>query len=385
MKFLNFLKKRKKKEISEPKKEISFSEIPSYLEEKEKNNQDEKERIFILISEEIKNFNGNVKERIISVKEFDLNSKKAEDKLKAITEVGRKKYLEAIEEFLDNINNLEKEDFKKFFEKIDRLLVNFNKSSNKNYERATVLIGKEMSDLRETLKNFSKRLAEIFKENKKIIEICEEIDAIKERVNEFEKNKKNCERIKENIEDLKKKISELEKEKENTEKEIEKIKESKEYLENQKRKEKIISLEKDIENKINELQREIDFKALASFFHIFENSMQIVKSHKENFQNEFEKDNGKRILELLEESKLNNSFIENKIKEIRNKKEELFDCKQNIKKEEIEDLFSKIKNIKEDISELKNEIEKKEKLREKLKENNLEIEEAIKSDLRNLN
>ncbi len=383
MGFLDFLKRRKKKEISEPKKEISLSEIPSYLEEKEKENQNKEEEIFNLISQEINNFEKIIKEKIKLVENFNIEAKKAEDKLRAVTEIGRKKYLESLEFFIEELRNTEKKEFEKFFEKIDRILLNFDKSSRGNYERATVLIGKEMKEIKEEIKNFSKNLRRIFKENEKIIELYRKIFVIKGKLNQINENKKNSEKIKEEIIHLEIKINENKKEIEKTLENIEEIKKSEEYLKNLKAKKRIEILEKDLNENISNLGRLINFKALANFFHIFENSMEIVKAHKENFKIEFEKDYGESILKLLNESKLNNNSIKEKFEKIKNQKKEITELKRNLKEDKIENLLSEIEKIKLEISELNKEKERKNKI-EELEEKNKEIEKEIKEDLEDL-
>ena len=105
------------------------------------------------------------------------------------------------------------------------------------------------------------------------------------------------------------KINQKEKENQELLEEIEKIKQSEDHKNMLEKKEKIIVLKGESQEKIFALKQLIDFKALANFFHINEEQMNILKNHKENFHANFEKDNGKMIIDLLDEAKLNNNTI----------------------------------------------------------------------------
>lgn len=379
MKFFDFFK-RKEKEPPKIQNDMPFSQIISYLGEKEKEIQNKEKQIFDLISEKILNFERTAADRINLVKEFDLDSKKAEEKLKILTDLGRKKYIESLENFIEKIKTIEKKELKKFFEKADRIFLDFNKNSHKDYEKATILIGKEMGDIREHLKYFSRDLVDILKKNKKVLELHQKISFIKEKLGKIEENQKNCEKIKEEIRILKEKVNEKAKKREEIIQNIEEIKKSENYLKNLKAKEEIDFFENELEEKISDLKKFIDFKALANFFHIFEDSMKILKEHRENFRTAFKKDYGDRILKLLNESKLSNPSTEEKIKEIKDKRQKIINCRKNLKENGIELLLPEAEKLNSDICELNKEIIKKSSVSEKIKTNNEELEKEIRKD-----
>ena len=80
----------------------------------------------------------------------------------------REKYIESVEDFIERLNNLEEPKLGKFIEKINKIYFDFNKRSFKNYERATILIGKEMASIKEGVRVFSKSLLKTYEENKDI-------------------------------------------------------------------------------------------------------------------------------------------------------------------------------------------------------------------------
>ncbi|MBA7634759.1 hypothetical protein ES703_42349 [subsurface metagenome] len=162
------------------------------------------------------------------------------------------------------------------------------------------------------------------------------------KIDEIEKD---LEMVGETIISLYGKITEKKEENKKILEKIEKIKKSEDYIKNLERQEKIKLFEEELEKELLSLKQLIDFKALANFFHIFEEEMSIVKAHKENFQTRFRKDDGKSIIRLLNEAKLNNEAISEKINQINNKKEEIAKNKQEIKKDETGELYSETSKI----------------------------------------
>ena len=167
--------------------------------------------------------------------------------------------------------------------------------------------------------------------------------------------------------------------------EIEKIKGSPDYLGRLRTQKKIQALKEDSKNDIFRLKQLLDFKALANFFHINKEQMTILKDHKEDFQTNFQKDNGKMIIDLLGESKLNNNTILEKVNLIRTKIEETSNYEREIKEDETQELYPKIKEIILEIDNLKIEKTKEEKRDEKIKANKEEVIDSLKQELVKMN
>ena len=147
-------------------------------------------------------------------------------------------------------------------------------------------------------------------------------------------------------------------------------------------KEKAIKLqEEQLETEMLNLKQLIDFKALSNFFHIFEDRMAIVKLYRDNFLFEFKSDKGSRLLNLLNESKLNTEQIYDKIKQIQDKEEEIEHNKNTLKKDETQTLSSELDKINQEVQGFMNEIGWAEKKNEKLKISQNEILKLIKDEL----
>ena len=379
MGLFDFLRKLVKKEEPEIEQEkIDFSEIGDWIKKKREKIESKEKETIILIKEKIKIFSDEVQEKIKVVEKVDIEERKIEEKIKSIVNEGRKRYLESINEFLKSLDGLEKCKLEKFIENINKIFLDFDKSSHMSYERTTILIGKEMAEVKKSLKIFSGDLIKIFNENKDVVENSKIVSLIKLKLDQSISTDEIFKEIKEAIISLDKKIGEKEEANKKILEEIEKINKSEGHIKNLDMQKKIKLLEEELEKELVSLKQIIDFKSLANFFHIFGEQMNLVKDYRDDFQARFKKDNGKEIIKLLDEAKLNNETISEKIKQIYNKKEEIEKSKQEIKKDETQELYSKSTKIILEIGNLKNEKIRDEKRKEKLRVSNEEIIELIK-------
>jgi len=277
------------------------------------------------------------------------------------------------------------DDFEESMKKINKIFLDFNKSSYKNYERATILIGKEMKSVKESLKVFSKELIKTFDENKGVVDSFKGTSLVKSKLDAIQVIDRTLRKISEVIPTLNEKIKGKEEENKKLLGEIEKIKQGSSYLERLRTQKKIESLKEELKNDIFKLEQLLDFKALANFYHSFEKEMNIIKEYKENFRQSFQKDNGKMIVDLLDEAKLNNNTILEKVNLIRTKIEETSTYEREIKEDETLELYSKIKTVVIEIDNLKIEKVKEEKRDEKIKISKEELIDSLKQEFGKIN
>ena len=364
---------------------LAFSDVEDWTKNKTNKNELKEKEIIDLVKEKISSFNEQLKEKKSVLENFDVESKKEEDRLKSVVNESRKKYIESLEIFMRDLNNIEKEKLEEFISYVNKVFLDFDKRSHMNYQKTTILIGKEMGDIRNSLKTFSKELMKIFDENKNIVNLSKSLAFIKLKLNQINQIDKVLEEIKDGIASLGRKTIDKEGEEENNKERIEEIKKSLSYLDYLNKQEKIEFLEEEIKKDIQSLRELIDLKALANFYHIFENEMNTIKEYKENFEESFKKDNGLRILNLLENSKLDNNKILEKAEHIRARKEELKENKQKIMRDETQNLNSEKTRISKEIEELDIEKVKEEKRHEKLKISKEEAIDILKQEVSKLN
>ena len=378
----------KSKDKAPEKEKVALSDLGAWTENKIKDFKAKEKATLIFIQKKVEFLVDELKEKINAAESFDVNLKKEEDRIKSAVEEGRKKYLESVEYLISSLNNLNKERLEKAIADADRIFSDFNKKSSRSYERATILIGKEMGEIKESLKAFSKSLIKIFDENKGLVESSRLVFLIKLKLSQFEKIEQELQKIDREIIPLNNEITEKEKESREVLAEIDAIKKSPEYLEKQERQEKIKLLKNELEKDISDLRQLIDFKALGSFYHIFEDKIQIVKAHRDDFHANFQKDSGKGILSLLEISKLNNKNTSDKLSQIHKKKEEILKLEIELENEKNKDktneLYSASAKTILEIGDLKNKKSREEKRLEKLKADKEKIISELKENLEKL-
>ncbi len=381
--FKKLVKENKVEEIVTEK--LVFSDIENWLENKIKENEFKQNEIILIIKDKIKRHNNELNKKIKILEDFDVDAKKEKENIKGIVNNSKKDYIRTVENFLENLNNLEMNGFEEFMKKINKIFLDFNKSSYKNYERATILIGKEMASVKESVKAFSKELLKTFDENKPIIDSFKNLLIIKEQLDTITPIDKTLGGISEKKSDLNKKIRKEEEENRILKHRLEEIKTSFSYLENLAKQKKIKSLRGESKKDILELKQLLDFKALANFFHINPEQMRMVKDHREDFYTFFLKDDGKSIISLLDEAKLSDDKILEKIKKVHSKLEEIANQEKNKKEDKTQEIYSKIKEIALEIDNLKIEKAKEEKRHDKLKIIKEESVSVLRQELAKLN
>jgi len=387
MGILDFLKKI----FNEPEKtestigKIAFSEIEDFIKKKINETNAKENETISLIKHKITLFTSELKEKIKIVEGVDIEAKEKNDRVKSATNEGRRKYMESLERFIETLEAINQTSLEKVTAEINSDFLRFNENSKMSYERATILIGKEMGNIREILKNLSKELITIFNENKEIMLISKRFSLIKSKYNEILEIKEKLIKIKEEIINITNKILKKEKESKEILKNIDKIRNSSEYLENIEKEKDMQIKEKEVEKEISELRQLLDFKALSNFFHILEDKMTIVKLYRDDFTGEFKKDRGNRLLNLLNESKLNSEKLYDKIKQIQDKEEEIENSKKEIKKDQTQALSSELEKINTDIKDLEEEKRLEEKKKEKLKITKEEALKLIREELNTMN
>ena len=295
--------------------EISFSEIESWLDKKKEYVARNEDEIFSSIEERIDNFEDYLEDKIKELENFDVDKKKAKDRLKTLTEEGKKKYVRDLKRLIDNLDNLERRGFKGMAKEITKIFNKFNKRSRKNYEKATILIGDEVGDIKDEIRRLSIDLKDIFKNNGGVGELSNKISLVEKKLDKFGEIEGEIGRLEKEISGLEEEIEEKEDKIEGKEVDIEKVKESEEYKDKIEKKNKIDKIANEIESGIFDLKGIIDFRELGDFYHSFSKKIGIVKDYKKNFKEKFKK-SPERLIELLEEADMYGQSIKNKIKKI---------------------------------------------------------------------
>ena len=313
-----------------------------------------------IFSNEIDIILNNLEENIKSLDAVDLSKRKVEEKLKQITDSGRKDYIVATQKLIEKLKDKKKEQIRAFY--IINELNNFIKSSGKSHFKATQLIGKEMENTTNSIIKIKELANNFMKENSNLIESHNKIKALQIKNQNKKQNSEKKRSIEKEIKEIE--LNNIEKEKNilNISKKIQEIKESNEYREKEsllnEKKEKEISL-KIIESEIKSL---IDRKILERYIYIEQDkeNKKFAQEYIENPLASFLSDSKLKILNILEDAK---NKIKNKeilikepskaIEKASIEKDILLTLKKDIvaKNKEIKNLNEQINNIGIDINE----------------------------------
>ena len=375
-----FWSKDREKEESRFEK-ISIEEIESWLSNKKKQIEGQRENFLKIIRERVYLLIQELEEEVSVLKKIDVEERKVEEKIKLIVKENLLNYIAHLEKLISELKAIDKEG--DITEKINSLFSNFKKRSSVSFEKATFLIGKELERVIESIAAFFKDLKNTFKENKDLIDQSKIISLIEAEMEEFYRLKKTGLEIEENISEYNEKIGNLDNNIKIKKEEIEKIKKSEKFIEESKKKEEIETKKEEIEKDINELREILDFKSLANFYHIFEKEMNIIKEHRENFKQAFQKTRGEDILSLLREAKLLSPEILNKTQGITEKEREI--GRIVIEENGTEDLETEIRKIESEIEVLNSKKFAEGKKYKNLDRNLKETIDSIKKELSKMN
>ena len=185
MSIFDFFKLRKK--VEEPIiKKYNLEILPALIEEEAKNIKNKSERFKNELKDLINHFSLEIKQKIPEVKLLNLNNRKEEQRLKDIVMTNLHDYIYSLEKLVEDLEKIESKETEKYIEKIQFIFNRFSKSSRMIYERATILIGKELAEVRDMINNFAKEFNEKLALNKENFEKMDLIKTTQDNLRELE-------------------------------------------------------------------------------------------------------------------------------------------------------------------------------------------------------
>jgi hypothetical protein len=360
---------------------VSFEKIDDWLKDKEKDVRNKEEVIYYSIKEKILSFVNDVDKKLPVLEDVNIDSVNSVKRINAIVKAGLNNYVSHIKTLSKNLKELDDANLDGLIKKIIYLFSDFDKKTYVNYQKASVLVGRELTDLHDSIVNFSNFFTKILDENKELLESSKMIFVIKDKLCQIEKVNENIYELSVRIKSINTKITSI---KERTSKMsgyIEEIKKSDSYLENQKKLDALNLEEKEFLDELYKLKQDIDFKVLGNLYHVSEKKMSIVRKYRDDFSDSFLKDNGLEFTDLLLDAKLSTDEITSKIKVIIDKKNELDQNKSQITPDETKELSSKIRSQELELTSAIEEKDKEIERRKKLEDNKSEIIDSIKLEL----
>lgn len=350
--------KRKKKEEQPAKEKIRLDSINLFVNNELKNLNEKSEGFKSEMIKMISQFSSEIKQKIPELKMLNLDNRREEQRLKEIVMTNLYDYISYLEKLIEDLEKIEPKEIELYIRDIQSVFNRFSKNSRRIYDKVTILIGKEIAEVRNITKKFAKEFNEKLTLNKENFEKINLIKTLQDKLIELEEAKKIQNQIENSTANFKQKIAKIEEKKQLTEKNYEEYKksnESKKFIEEQG---KIKQENKIINEDVLKLKREFNLKDLAKNFHNDSKKNSIIKKYSENFSDSLKGDSSLEIISLFREA--NQTFDEEKIKKLKEKILEQKDLTEDSKTREFNNILSNLD------SELKYEHDEKEKEKEKI-------------------
>lgn len=304
MSWLNELKKIFiEKEVIENKKTemVTLEQIYSKVDAKIKEDLEKKKELKREIINRINQLEIEIKSPIGCLKKINLSERKEQDRIKLIVTENLNLYTIQLERLVNNLKNIENMEAKESTNKLFFILNDFNRTSHIPFEKATILIGKELQTVKEIINNFLKDIDKIVN-NKELFEKIEISHKLSLLLSDLTKNKSYEEELNKKKKDFN---EELKREGEGyniINQKIDTMKNSLDYKKDMQEKEEHKERLNKLENELQSLRQKINFKLLAKYFHHDNKKIPIILGYADNFKSSIKNDNDLMIVDFAKEA-----------------------------------------------------------------------------------
>jgi len=313
---------RKKKKLQEDTKKISVSElkpvITTELEVLDKKIQTIREKV----RQSVLDLISELREEIAILQQINLEDKKEQERIKIIVQENLKTYCSYLNKLTEDLEKLLVD--KDYFANIFSLLDSFKIKSNLSFSKSTILIGKELNQVKDSFKEFTKEFQEILNANKDLIEREKFLYELNGLLLEFEQTKDILSNLA--ISQLEKDLEEINSKKSEIEKNLMDLTNNSVYQAT------IAAKEQNKQERINlskenlSVKQEIDLKLLSKHFHGDIKKSNLIKGYIENFSKALSEDENLEIISLIQEAKIN--FPDERLKILQYKNRNLYDWQE---------------------------------------------------------
>lgn len=367
-------------------KKIKRSQLKEWITEFERNTNLLEEEIKEQLSKKLGELSTQLEQKNQILKTIDISSQKVEEKIKLIVKENLPYYILHVDQLITSIdailNQRESTNLEDFINSITISFNDFEKRSFKNYQKATILIGKEMGDSKEIITYFVNSFQKKIKEQEALFLKKKNFDQIKKEVQEYQELKKNEQHMKESIIKSSEKEDFLKKEKDEKEQELSSYKKSFPYL-------NFISSQEEKKKKLQEIDKEIsmikqalNIKFLKKFFHTDKKKARLIQEY-EILDTALENDSGLNIVKIAQEALEKGGpqelslITREKLESIRNQKKTLI-----IQQDPRIDFYEEaIKKRELEILSVRSELEKETRKLEKIRERQISLINSLKNKL----
>ncbi len=284
---------------------VKISQLKEWITESNKNNGILEEEIKEQLSIKLNELCTQLEQKNQVLKTIDISSYKVEEKIKLIVKENLPYYAIHLDLLMNNIHEILSKkksiSLEDFINTIALTFNDFEKRSFKNYQKATILIGKEIGDSKEVITFFTSFLQKTVREHEIFFSKKKSLERIKKSLQEYQEVQGNEEYMKESIIKLNAKIDALKKEKEAKEKEASGYQKSIPYLQFLKSQEEIKREIQENEKDLANIKQSLNIKFLLKAFHNDKKKSKLIKSY-EDVISALKDDAQLKIIEVINEA-----------------------------------------------------------------------------------
>jgi len=288
-----------KKKVSEVR-EITFDEAVKIIGDESESGRRELKGVMRDLNGKVEDFVVRLRERVGILDRIDLKDKRESERIKILTLQGLKEYVVWLGRFADSLEKIGEEDVRSYIGEVELAISNFLRNSRGKLQRATILIGEDIVVTENLVKDFSREINRVIRDNVGALSKVDWAVRLRELEDSIVKVLGDRKRIKNFLGELEEKASGAFADKLEVEKELKDLNESEEFKDWKKKREgvdlEMVILRKEIER----IKRAVDLKALLKKFHGVKGRWELIKSYRENFLRALEGDEGLEFIEVLE-------------------------------------------------------------------------------------
>ena len=302
MSWLDFFRKTKKETEVSVAKEISINELKHFIAKEQETIKGQKESIKQAIGKNLLILVSELKVNLGILRTLNIDRIKEQEKLKLIVKENLYFYVSYLEKLIAALEKIPKFlETEEYISQIQTIFNNFKKSSDKSFEKATILIGRELESVQKNIREFFQKNSLVISENKSLFDRSVVIAKLQENLGELEKTKEIISKVKTNISDLEKQTQNLETKKKEQSSLYAMFINSQEYkkaLEEKQGTEKEIEA---IDGELRNIKEKIDLRFLLKHFYSDAKRRALLSSYRENFLAAIEMDKELEIASLVKE------------------------------------------------------------------------------------
>jgi hypothetical protein len=250
------------------------------------------QNIELLISE--------LKNHIAILKSIDLEEKREIERIKLFVKENLFFYVSRLEKLVKELEKIVYESSSENLSyKIQNIFNEFIESSYKHYDKATVLVGKELGDVKTSIKKFFDIINPLMVKQEKIILKLKDMADLQSMVEELNNLKTIQNNLSLSVEGFRTSKENVEKEKQDLEIKNDEFKQSSEFQEISRKREKLKEEVSELNQKITKLKEKMDLRTLAKKYHEDKTNSKIIQGYRDSFVSSLNEDKDSEIIKLV--------------------------------------------------------------------------------------